>query len=351
VEKDGVARKKKDLRARCLNSDILKDTPHAWALDTPYDIRDEAMNDLLKAYKTCFAKKDLSRFRMKHRSRKSPSESIALLAKHYGHRRGEYARIFGAGRMKSAEPLPEKLLYDARLQKISILGEYYLVVPQPLPHVPENQGPAYDNDASLAIALDPGVRTFFTGYNPDGTLVEWGKNDMTRIYRLCHVLDKLQTRVSDKALKHRKRYKLRNAMARIRKRIKNLVDEAQRKFARWLCENHKAVLIPKFETSQMVARSQRRIGSKTARAMCTWAHYRFRMRLLDKAREFPLCNIIVCDEVYTSKTCGICGRINNQLGTSKTFSCGACGYIADRDANGARNILLRYMSINRASPR
>jgi hypothetical protein len=36
------------------------------------------------------------------------------------------------------------------------------------------------------------MRTFFTGYDPDGVIVEVGKSDISRIYRLCNSCDKLQ---------------------------------------------------------------------------------------------------------------------------------------------------------------
>jgi len=52
--------------------------------------------------------------------------------------------------------------------------------------------------------------------------------------------------------------------------------------------------------------------------------------------------VVECDEPYTSKTRGCCGEINTKLGDAKTFK---CGYVADRDINGARNILLRYLSL------
>ena len=75
-------------------------------------------------------------------------------------------------------------------------------------------------------------------------------------------------------------------------------------------------------------------NSKTVRGMCTWAHFRFRERLKAKAELFPWCNVIECDEVYTSKTCGRCGRINENLGSNKTMRCphAGCGYVADRRA-------------------
>ena len=81
--------------------------------------------------------------------------------------------------------------------------------------------------------------------------------------------------------------------------------------------------------------------------MCTWSHYRFRQRLLSKAREYPACKIVLTQEPYTSKTCGRCGALHAKLGSSKAFRCPAagCGYAADRDANGAHNIPLQHLTL------
>src|ERR1700723_171236 len=75
-----------------------------------------------------------------------------------------------------------------------------------------------------------------------------------------------------------------------------------------------------------------------------WAHYRFRMRLLSKAREYPWCNVELVDESYTSKTCGRCGALHNKLGGAKVYQCPRCTLRMDRDVNGARNIYLRYLT-------
>ena len=69
--------------------------------------------------------------------------------------------------MKSAENLPAELHYDARLV-MNRLGEFYLCIPQPLEIWTENQGPT---QSDAVIALDPGVRTFITGYDPSGQAV------------------------------------------------------------------------------------------------------------------------------------------------------------------------------------
>ncbi|MEG4484605.1 hypothetical protein [Microcoleus sp. D2_18a_B4] len=49
-------------------------------------------------------------------------------------------------------------------------------------------------DSDLVIALDPGVRTFLTGFDGSG-FIEIGKNDIGRIYRLARHLDKLMSRI------------------------------------------------------------------------------------------------------------------------------------------------------------
>ena len=84
--------------------------------------------------------------------------------------------------------------------------------------------------------------------------------------------------------------------------------------------------------------------------MMTLSHYAFRERLLHTAERYPW-----CDEQYTSKPCGNCGKLNHTLGGNKVFTCnatsGGCGYVADRDCSAARNILLRYLTLSRILPR
>ena len=157
-------------------------------------------------------------------------------------------------------------------------------------------------------------------------------------------MDKLQSRWSQKGVRHRKRYRLQRAGRRIRAKVRNLVELHNKKLARWLCENYRAILLPKFETSGMIRRGQRKIASRAVRAMVTWSHYRFRQRLVAKSREYPWCAVVLCNEVYTSKTCTACGELNHSLGGSKVFHCASCGLGIDRDLNGARNILLRHVS-------
>ena len=337
VQKDNVKRAKKELRAVCVNNCNFTEE-NKWVTETPYDIRDEAMNDLLKAYQTNFALKR-KQFTIKYKSKKSPQDSIALLAKHYKSRGIFHPTCWGNVPLKSSEPLPDKLEYDARIMKTRH-GQFYLCIPMPL----DVKAMERTSEANRVIALDPGVRTFCTGYDPSGMMLEFGVGDIQRIHRLCFVLDKLVSKTDQKTTTHAKRYRYKKAQARIRKKIRDLVDEFHKKTSTYLCRNYDTILLPTFETQQMSRRGHRRISSKSVRAMLTWSHYRFRTRLINKTREHPRCQVILCNEAYTSKTCSECGHLHPTLGSSKTFKCPACSQTSDRDYNAARNILLRFLN-------
>ena len=331
----GMPREIEALRSYFLNN--RPDPLPLWVTAVPYDVRDEAMKDLLKAYESNFAA-GKPHFKIRFRSKKDDDASIAILAKHWNRERGVYERVLSFG---TSEAIPTKLDHDARLLRTR-LNQYFLCIPVGLDIRSESQAPPAESHGT--IALDPGVRTFMTGYDPEGKMVEWGAKDMNRIYRLCDATDWLQSLASQPDIGHRKRYRIRRAAQRVRFKIRRLVDDLHHRCAIWLCKNYRAVILPKFETSRMVIKGGRKIGSKTARAMLTWSHYRFRQHLLHKAREFPWCTVYLCSEEYTSKTCGGCGHLHSKLGGAKIFHCPSCDLKIDRDYNAARNILIKFLT-------
>jgi putative transposase len=132
------------------------------------------------------------------------------------------------------------------------------------------------------------------------------------------------------------------AANRIRIRIRNLVDECHKQVASYLTNQYKVIFLPRFETSQMVVKSKRKLRSKTARQMLTWSHYRFKLHLKQAAKKRGVV-VIDVNESYTSKTCTKCGHQHSKLGGSKTFKCPSCGHEHDRDWGGARNIMIRAL--------
>jgi len=74
------------------------------------------------------------------------------------------------------------------------------------------------------------------------------------------------------------------------------------------------------------------------------SHGKFRNMLINKAREYPWCKIRIVSEEYTTQTCGKCGILNKKVGSKKIFKCNECKYTIGRDINGARNILIKYLT-------
>lgn len=314
-----------------------------WLLETPYEIRDAAMCEVLDAYTSNFAKqikKPGHRFQIQYRSKKASQAAIMIRGRQF--KKGVfYPSFFGKEPIYSSEPLPDTVNYDCKLLQTR-LGHYYMCIPMPLAPASENQA----RRQGSVVALDPGVRTFQTAYDPSGKIIEFGKNDIGHIYRICHHMDNLQARIAtDATIRHKGRYRMWRAWRKMQWRIRNLVDDCHKKMIKFLCSNYDVILLPSFETQQMVARARRKIRSKTARAMMTWSHYLFKQRLLFKRQEYPWCKVAICNEAYTSKTCGGCGVLHQKLGGNKTFKCPSCGIVLDRDVNGARNILLKNASL------
>ena len=188
------------------------------------------------------------------------------------------------------------------------------------------------------VALDPGVRTFITWFSEDGC-GKLGQGDFGRIQRLCQHQDNLLSSAAQAPSKRRRN--MRRAAERMTVKVQNLINELHHKVARFLVDNFDVILLPTFETSNMVCRSQRRIRSKTVRNLLTFAHYRFKTFLQHKAAENGR-SLLIVNEAYTSKTVSWTGEINHKLGGAKMVK-SADGQRMDRDYNGARGIFLRAL--------
>jgi putative transposase len=163
-----------------------------------------------------------------------------------------------------------------------------------------------------------------------------GEGDFKKIFRLCLGLDKLNSKMTK--AKSRQKRNMKKASARLRWKIYDLIDELHKKTASFLVTRFDKIFIPTFETSQMVTK----LTSKTARSMLSFAHFRFKSFLKAKAEEYS-CEVMDCNEAYTSKTCSYCGKIHN-IGSKKVMRCD-CGANVDRDGNGARGIFLRALLV------
>ena len=300
---------------------IQKQEHPEWAFDCPQRIREHAMADACKAVKNAKLKYKTSKKiqKVSFRSKKDTIQCFGFDAQ------SVKANFVFNPKHRCCFHATED--FKTTLEGIRIVKEdncWFLIVPQSI----NIKTP--DTQRGYIVSLDPGIRTFITFYSPmlHGKI---GEGDFQRIFRLCLHLDRLISKKSKAKCKAKRN--INKAMQRLRWKIYNLVDDLHKKTAHFLVRNFENILIPTFETSQM----SRKLHSKTARSMLSFAHYRFKQFLKAKAEQYSA-NVFEVSEAYTSKTCSYCGKLHN-IGSKKVMKC-SCGVVIDRDINGARGILL-----------
>jgi putative transposase len=328
----------KTLRQNLINESAMEQSDWKWAKDVPYDIKDDALRDFMKAVnankaKVGKAKKDGKKatlFEMKFKSKKRSNDCIVIQKKHWEHATGKYAFL---NQIKGSEKIPEHLPTDSRLIKEN--GEFNLKLAVTNRTEVDNQ----DRRERSIVALDPGIRTFMAGYDPSGYAFEWGRMDSKRLCRLYYVTSKLQKEMHSKETRHKKRLRLKRCIAKIWRRIQGLVDDCHYKLIKFLTSSYQTVIIPTFGVKNML----KTLKSKDAKQkMALWSHYRFRQRLLSRAK-LQNVKVLVVTEEYTSRTCTRCGVLNPKS-VKKEKKCVSCKLKIDRDINGSRNILLKTLT-------
>lgn len=343
------------LRSLIINIDTIKQKypdESQWILKVPYDIRDKAAFEFIKNFKlqSVTLGKKLSDFELHFKSKKQ-NQSLEIDTKHW-HDGTPFTRAWKQkkrGRIEFENKRKHykysiKPKYAVRLLKSWKSQQFLIATPSsiecPLLKGCDNQATDYK-----VVFFDPGVRTFLTGYDSEGRVIEFGVG-YDKLLKLSKKLDKaISASQNVKEFKHRCRYKLKKrVIPRIRSRIKNIVNDMHWKCAKFICNNYTDIHLPVFEVSRMINKNPvRKLASKTSRMMCNWSHYRFSQILKYRATTTG-CRLFTANEAYTSRTCCRCGNIKSKS-TDKTSKCNQCGLVIDRDINGAICICLRQCTV------
>jgi putative transposase len=206
------------------------------------------------------------------------------------------------------------------------------------------------------VAIDPGVRTFATSYSQD-SVVDYGK-DFTKdiLTPLMKKLDNLlsqrdllnNTKLVDKQVPQWLKDRIRSLNKKIdfvRAKQSHLVHDLHLRVAFDLVKNNDVILLPTFETKKMVIKKddpnrKRKIRAKTVRSMLSLSHYKFKLMIKWLAKKYGKV-VIDVNEAHTSRTLWDGTTISN-LGGAKFIR--HQGKVVGRDVNGARNILIRFLT-------
>lgn len=289
-----------------------------WETETPKEIRAHAVKDVIKAYKTCFSKKE--NFNLKYRSKKRNIGSLGIQKQSISFKNDKlkiYSTFLKPIQLsKRTLNRMKKINYDCRL---SYNGLYFYL------HIPFKKEQKNINPKGV-IALDPGLRSFQTGFSQRETFsIERNK-----------LLKKIKSKLDFLSSKRKYKYKRRKKQ----RKINSIVDDLHWKTINYTTNNYKHILLPEFENQEMMGQNK-----YNNRSFNILKHYMFKERLKSYINEIPNSQLYIVNEGYTSKTCSSCGILNYELRGNKIFSCvnEECKLVIDRDINGARNIFLKHI--------
>ena len=252
-----------------------------------------------------------------------------------------------------------KLMYDKRL------NSYYL-------YVVINKEYKNIKNRKEIVALDPGEKIFLSYYS-NNEIGNIGSNMRVFILKQQRKIKKLQSILNTNNNKNNKSIKnkktLKQKILKLYNKIKGYVNEIHKKSALYLCKNYENIILPTFETKNMISKNKikketeriKKLNKEEGRkeikklskliklnknvkfVLSMQSHYRFKEYLKAKAKEYKT-NVYDTDESYTSMTCTKCGDQSQEYDKQRIKQC-KCGYKIDRDCNGSRNILLKCLKI------
>lgn len=315
------------LRDKYMN--ILRNDPRCVL---PYCVAADVIKEFISNVRgnlTKISKYNIQDFAMTERNN-STNMLVLPIEKHYTYSTGFYTSILKSMKIRDKNFDWKDIERDYKLIYVSRTKKYYIQVPV---HV----FPKVVKQPNEICVFDPGERTFQTGYCLDHIL-DIGTGLSKVIRKRLVKIDKINSKIDNCANNKRKK-RLRNAISKHHHKIDTLVKELHVKTCLMLCRNYKRIMVTNF-SSKKVGTKKGNLNKMSKRVLGKMSHYKFRQTLKEKCEEYGSQYIEVTEE-YTSKTCGRCGNIKKDLGSSKEYKCNKCKLVIDRDINGARNILLK----------
>jgi len=246
----------------------------------------------------------------------------------------------------------QNLIKEHSNKPITIVGDnqtkqWFAMIPVPREWYPaddcrrENQARTVPGKA---IALDPGMRKFLTGYDTEGVVLLFGDKDYRELTNKMFQIDRIDRIISKSREKEKK---LSEEMIKDKKelwaRIKNMVRDLHWKTANYLVKNYEYIFIEDFRPSQIL--KNQNLPGLVKRVINQYAFYQFKSRLIYLCEKYK-CKLILVHPALTTKCCSACGAINKPE-KFETYNCLSCQFSYDRDVNSAKNVLIKGLTVLR----
>lgn len=304
-----------------------------YILETPKEIRAEAINDYIKSHKNAILKYKTNKTisKLTYRSKKDLSQSIVPYFNSVKRLINENNRTrliqFYSTKMnpiKTKEDIPE---FSSCRIIMKNNKEFYLKADIKY-LIPDKK----IIDVNNSIALDPNEKNVF-GYYSQREVGLIGENIRDINDPINNKISKLQSKLDSSKSKSYKKL-LKNIILKQYTNRQHKRDDLHWKLSNYLVNNYDIIHIPKFEEHKK-CQTLNRITNRRMFGIC---HSLFLQRLQYKSEnQGTIVNVM--SEEYTSKTCTKCGKLNKP--NDREYKCKNCNLEIHRDINSSRNIYMK----------
>jgi putative transposase len=219
-------------------------------------------------------------------------------------------------------------------------GHYYASFVSEHPNAPTPQD-------SEALAFDLGIKTLATGVNKQGRVFHIGGFKGGGWYnRQLDTIRSKRDRCQKTPQKSRRYLRLSQTYQRVSEAKRNKQHDCLHKASHLIAYRlvARTVVVGDLSQRQMVTKAHQERRRALHRAVFNdWGLYRF-VQMLEYKCLHAGKDLVRIDERYTSKDCSACGQRQDMPLWKRTYRCGTCGLVMDRDENSAINILQRFLA-------
>ncbi len=302
-----------------------------WLKDSPSQPLQQALKDLERAYKNFFQKR-ASFPRFKKRGHSDSFRYPQGVKLDQANNRISLPKLGWISYRNSREVVGEvknvTVSQSCGKWYVSIQTEYEVTEPT--------------HSSTSMVGLDAGVAKLAT--LSDGTIFEPVNSFKSNQKKLA----RLQRAMSRKVKFSNNWNKAKRKVQNLHSRIANIRRDYLHKVTTTISKNHAMIVIEDLKVSNMSKSAKgtaeqhgRNVRAKSGlnRSILDQGWFEFR-RQLEYKQLWRGGQVLAINPAYTSQKCACCGHTakENRQSQSK-FECLACGYIANADVNGARNIL------------
>ena len=340
----------------------------------PYDMLTDEVNMFCKNLKSCttnLRNGNITHYEMKPKST-TKGQSVLIPQKAI---KSSGIFINKLKRMKGMDEINiDKIHCDSRLVYDNATRRFYL-------KCPIYCNTKTQNSKRNIVALDPGEKIFMTYHSPNdcGTIGNDFKQEILKYGTKINILNRaISRRINKKGKRITNLKTLKTRRMKYYRKINNIVKELHNKTALYLVKNYGKILLPAFETQNMMStygkkyikskikelkdkpiefklemikvKKARRLSKRVKFVLNMMSHYKFKQHLQHKCVEYD-CELEIVTEEYTSKCCSNCGTLSDKYDKKRVKKCPNCKFTNDRDINASKNILMKNhlnnISINR----